>query len=229
MAQFKTPRACTGAAVLGDKHRRRESAGLAGAVVEAFTGGGRCLVMGLAVASSEQEPVDAVLEGTEKVSAVRIHPIIDHRRLKASLLQLRELRGPGRCVNALALAAPAGVADRDGWLADAVARAAARGPVLVGRLHGLKRVRWTSGQGKPDLVERFIGRGIDAWPVMQVWEAGDCPEPGAVLLLVPAPEALAAVVQATSMGAMEAPGSAAEVVDGSVQGEVSVAQGATAE
>ena len=67
--------------------------------------------------------MDAVLEWTGKVSAARIHLIIDHRRLRASLLQLQELRGPGRCVNALAVAARAAVADRDGWMADAPARA----------------------------------------------------------------------------------------------------------
>jgi len=44
-------------------------------------------------------------------------------------------------VSVVGIDAPAGVVDREGWMADAVAR----GPVLVvvGRLHGLKRVRWS--------------------------------------------------------------------------------------
>jgi len=104
-------------------------------------------------------------------------------------------------------------------MADAVARAAARGPVLVvvGRLHGLKRVRWSDGRSRPDLVERLAGRGIDVRSVMEVWAAGDCPERSAVWLGASGSEALAAVVDATWMVAMEAPGSAREVVDGVVR------------
>ncbi len=56
--------------ILGEQHHRPESTALAGAVAAAFTGEGRCLVVGLEVAFTEQGPVDAVLDGTTTVSAV---------------------------------------------------------------------------------------------------------------------------------------------------------------
>lgn len=129
--------------ILGEQHHRPESTALAGAVAAAFTGEGRCLVVGLEVAFTEQGPVDAVLDGTTTVSAVKVHPIVDHVGFRGLLARLREMRGARRCVSALAIDAPPGKKDRDRWMADAVSAAAVRGPVLVlvGRIHSLKRVR----------------------------------------------------------------------------------------
>jgi hypothetical protein len=82
--------------ILGEQHRRPESARLLRQVVASYLDQGRCLTVGLEVAKDQQQTIDAVLTGEGALSAVEVHQIIDDDAVRPRLARLRAFSRKGR-------------------------------------------------------------------------------------------------------------------------------------
>lgn len=191
--------------ILGETHHQPDSARLVAETVAAALQAGECLTVALEIPADQQSALDAGLRGEQPLSAIAIHPIIDHPAYRDLLRRFRALRQAGLCLTVRAIDAPPNARGaRDAWMADAVQRLAGSGPVLVvvGNFHALKRVRWVDGRDDPFLAERLLRRGVPVLSVLQAWEA-DCAQRTGRFLPVRQPRAVAALRALVSSMALQ--------------------------
>jgi hypothetical protein len=201
--------------LLGETHRRPESPRLVAEVARAYVENGGCLTVALEIAADQQPALHAGVHGTGALSAVVIHPIIDHPPYRAMLRRLQDLRRAGGCVRVHAIDAHREYAGaKDEWMATAVHGLLPHGAtlVLVGNLHVLKRVRWQSGKDAPYAAERLTRNDIPVVSVLQEWEP-QCDTRSGRLLGGQEPRARAALQATLDLLAIHPPEASATVID----------------
>jgi len=177
----------------------------------------------LEIASDQQAVLDAAMRREAALSAIHIHPIIDHLFYREMLMRLVDLARRGRCLRVHAVDAPEqGTESKDSWMAREIQAFISGGPVLalVGNLHALKRIRWESGEDNPYLAERLVRRGIPVLSILQEWE-GDCEKRGGRLLDIRHPKAVEVLGLAVGVTSAYPPVKPEEIVDQVVMWECS--------
>ena len=199
--------------IVGETHRRPESPRLVADIVEAYLNAGGCLTVALEIGSDQQPVLDTAMRGEH--SAIRIHPIIDHRAYREMLTKFMDLVQRGRCLRVHAVDAPEqDTGSKDAWMAREIQALIPSSPVLVlvGSLHVLKRIQWESGKDNPYLAERLVRRGIPVLTVLQEWE-GDCEKRVGRLLNIRHPRAVEVLGLTLSVTSAYPPEEPEEVVD----------------
>ncbi len=154
--------------ILGEKHKQPESTKLLTDLVRQYTNSGKCLTVALEIASDQQAAID---QGP--ISAIKIHPIIDHPGYRTMLSDLHDLQHAGRCINILAIDAPRGSkTSRDTHMAEMIFQASQTNKViaLVGNSHAIKKIKWQKGIDSPTAAQQLLSKGVDLITVLQKWE-----------------------------------------------------------
>jgi hypothetical protein len=176
--------ACVGAPVviLGERHREPRSHALFLDMVDAFLSRGERVVVGLEIGSDRQAELEAALQGLHPSVQVA-HPLVDSTSYRELLRGLGRWAGrPDSPLKVRAIDAPSGAGiDRDTemayWVRDALeGESCDRVLVLVGNLHALKEIPWTSGVTDPQakLAGLLAGKGVEVVSLVQQFQ-GSCP------------------------------------------------------
>lgn len=159
--------------ILGEKHGKQESTKLFTALTNYLTQNDTCLSVALEIGSDQQSVIDMAMSGTGgPISDIKISSIIDHPAYREMLSDIRQMVAEGRCLHVVAIDAPPNVLNRDAWMAEVMSPYIGKGKVLclLGRLHGIKKIRWDSGNDNPFLAERLVADGYSVCSVMQLWD-----------------------------------------------------------
>lgn len=165
--------------IVGETHRRPESARLFLAVVRELVNHGACPVVSLEISKDQQPGLDALARGEGGANALQVSPIIDHPGYRTLLASLGRFAHAG-CVQLLAiddyaLAAP----PRPETMFERLAPHLGTRPVLalVGNIHALQRIDWEPHvHAEPELGERLSAARKDVLSVLQHWP-GECDGP----------------------------------------------------
>ena len=141
---------------IGESHQHAESALLVKQWVETLIRQNRCATLGLEIDSTQQPIMDRLLDGNASAADLTIPFSIDHPALRQMIDDLAMLKSPTSCFEMIAL--DAGVAtdvDRDEFMAQRLSALSKEKPivVLIGGLHTLKKINWTTPTGKPSVAE----------------------------------------------------------------------------
>ena len=134
--------------------------------------------MALEIKSNQQPVLDAAMKGKASVSAIRIHPIIDHSAYRHMLTGFADLITKRNCLSVHAIDAPQNVhVNRDKWMEERISDIGKGALIidLLGNLHALKYVDWHQGiEDEVFLAERLQSTDIDVFSVIQHWSSGGC-------------------------------------------------------
>jgi hypothetical protein len=133
-----------------------------------------CVVIGLEIASNQQDILDAMMQGRAAVDQIALWPQVDHPPYRRMLESFAEHKRQGKCIKVVAIdSGVANVVDRDLWMALSLAEQTAHADtpilVLLGGLHTLQRVAWTVSAGKPSVAEILVDRGFRVKTFPQSW------------------------------------------------------------
>ena len=131
------------------------------------------------------------------------------------LVHLGRWQRAGRGLQVHAIDEPMAVAgNRDVWIARQLNHLIGPTPVLalLGDLHALRQVHWTSGQDEPFVAERLIRQGIDVLSVIQRWP-GHCRRRHPRLYASTRAPARAAIRATLSLAAVVLPPTVATLAD----------------
>ncbi len=204
--------------ILGEIHGHPDSPALLTALVDRLTRTGGCLTVALEIGSDQNPVLQQALSGQQPVARVRISPIIDQPAYRTMLVNLGRWQRAGRCLQVHAIDEPAAVAgNRDVWMARQLGHFVGPTPVLalLGDLHALRQVHWTSGRDDPFVAERLIRHGIAVFSVIQRWP-GHCRRRRPSLYASNRLAAQAAIQATLSLAAVVPPSTVASVADGVV-------------
>lgn len=164
--------------IIGEDHRRPESTRFFKSIVSEYLQKGRCLVVALEVASSQQAAIDKVVEKGAEVSSISIPPMIDHPAYRAMISDLAEMKKQGSCVELIAIDADLKTSNRrDEWMAKILEHKAGETvPILalLGNLHALKKVDWDLEKPSPYVAEILTSLGYQVRTFPQAWQEKTC-------------------------------------------------------
>ncbi len=160
--------------IIGEIHKRVESIDLFESLALAVIQNRQCVVIGLEIASDQQDILDAVMQGRAAVADIALWPQVDHPPYRRMIERFGELKRQGQCIKMVAIdSGVANVVDRDLWMALSLAEQTAHADtpilVLLGGLHTLQRVAWTVSAGKPSVAEILANRGVRVKSYPQSW------------------------------------------------------------
>ncbi len=163
--------------LIGETHKKVESVELFQSLVLAVIKNQKCVVIGLEIASDQQAILDAINEGRASVEQIALWPVLDHLAYRRMLERFAELKQQGQCLKIVAIdASMDNLIDRDLWMTLSLAGQVGDAPVLVllGALHTLKRVNWTSKASRPSVAELLTARGFRVKSYPQRWLPEQC-------------------------------------------------------
>jgi len=163
--------------IIGEDHRQPESTRFFESIVSGYLQQGKCLIVALEIASSQQAAIDKVIEGGAEVTSIRISPIIDHPAYRAMLGDLATLKQSGSCIELIAIDADLKTSTRrDEWMAKILELKAGEVPILalLGNLHALKKVDWDLEKPSPYVAEILTSLGHQVRTFPQVWQEEAC-------------------------------------------------------
>lgn len=165
--------------IIGETHKRPESYRLFQSLIDAYLEQHRCLTVALEIASNQQEVINRFIENKAKVSDIKVAPPIDHPEFRTLIENLAELQRQNACFKLIAVDADIKLkTDRDAWMAKELTMSVEKKPILVllGSLHGLKKVNWNPEIGKKSLyvAEILIEKGYDVQTYLQIWKDSNC-------------------------------------------------------
>ena len=206
--------------IIGETHRRLESARFITETVTEYLRRGKCLIVALEIPSHQQPILERAFNNKASISSIELSSLVDHRGYRRMLASFRDHIQKGKCLKVRAIDAPVIVpVDRDEWMEKQILEMMDGTPilVLVGNFHALKEVKWNSeALGGLSLAERLVRRRLRVGSVLQYWTKEDCKLRREEVLSTLDPSALEYVKQI--MGVMNAypPGESSEVADGVV-------------
>lgn len=163
--------------IIGETHKKPESSVFfQNLVLDALTKQ-RCVVVGLEIASDQQQVLDAVMSGKTFVQTIKPWASIDHLIYRRMIETFAEYKRQGQCIRVVAI--DSGVAnpvDRDLWMALSLAEQVADAPVLalLGALHTLKRVGWRNTTSRASVAEILTRWGFRVKSYPQRWLPDNC-------------------------------------------------------
>ena len=163
--------------IVGENHKRIESVEIFQSLVSEVIQRHQCVVIGLEIASGQQNILDEVMQGRSLVSDVALWPPIDHPAYRRMLGHFADLKRRGQCITLAAVDSGSdNVIDRDLWMALSLAEQPENTPILVllGALHTLKRVNWTVRTGRPSVAEILATMGFRVKAFPQRWFPDQC-------------------------------------------------------
>lgn len=137
--------------IVGEKRGLADSARLVSDIVEAYTGFGKCIDVGLEISSEAQKNIESFMSGDSDLSAIRINTFVSHKEYKNMLRNFKALKAGGKCVRVFGIDIPDTVPiEKDVWMARVISTIAGDNPmlVLVGNRHTFKKVEWKSDDRK---------------------------------------------------------------------------------
>lgn len=164
--------------IVGETHRRPESARFITETVTEYLRKGKCLIVGLEIRSHQQPILERAFNNRASISSIQLSSIIDHPGYHRMLASFKDHIRKGECLKVHAIDAPAIVpVDRDEWMEKQILEMIDGTPilVLVGNFHALKEVKWYSkALGGPSLAQRLVRRKLQVASVLQYWSKEDC-------------------------------------------------------
>lgn len=209
--------------IVGETHRRPESARFITETVTEYLRGGKCLIVALEVPSHQQPVLERAFFSEWRLNRVSIRSIplsslIDHPGYRKMLTFFRDQIRQGKCLKVRAIDAPHIVpVDRDEWMEKQILEVMDGTPilVLVGNFHAMKEVRWNSDPlGGPSLAERLVDRGIRVASILQYWEKKVCDLRSEKLVSTTEPESSEYIKQIIEVLNAKTPDKASDVADG---------------
>ena len=209
--------------IVGETHRRAESARLVTDTVAEYLRGGNCLTVGLEIPSHQQPILDRALKGEWiparfSVASIPLSSLIDHPGYRKMLASFRNEIWKGKCLKVRAIDMPQTVpVSRDEWMEKQIIGLMNGTPilVLVGNYHAMKKVKWNSAPlAGESLAKRLVDRGIKVASMLQYWEKKKCYLRSEKIVDTERPESAEYVNQIAGAIHAETPDKASEVADG---------------
>lgn len=203
--------------IIGETHRRPESAQLVIKTVTEYIQDGKCLMVGLEIPSHEQPILERALSNRVSISRIPLNGFIDHPGYRKMLASFRDQIRQGKCLKVRAIDKPDTVPmDRDEWMEKEVLGMMDGTPilVLVGNFHAMKEVKWNSEPlGGVGLAERLANRGIRFISMLQYWEKKRCDTRSEMLVSTEEPQSLEYVKEIMEAIHAKTPDKASSVAD----------------
>ena len=209
--------------IIGETHRRPESAEFVTNTVAEYLQPGNCLTVGLEIPSHLQPILDRALNGKWiparfSISSIPLSSLIDHPGYRKMLASFRNQIWNGNCLKVRAIDKPQAVpVSRDEWMEKQIIELMNGTPilVLVGNFHAMKKVKWNSAPlAGESLGKRLVDRGIKVASMLQYWEKKKCYLRSEKIVDTEKPESAEYVKQITDAIHAETPDRASEVADG---------------
>ncbi len=162
--------------IIGETHKKVESVQLFENLALATIQNHQCVVIGLEIASDQQDILDAAMQTRAAVDEIALWPALDHPAYRRMIEHFAEHKRQGQCIKVIAIdSGVANVVDRDLWMALSLAQQVDDTPVLVllGGLHTLKRVGWKNTTGRASVAELLTRWGYRVQSYPQRWPS-DC-------------------------------------------------------
>ncbi len=209
--------------IVGETHRRPESAEFVTNTVAEYLQGGSCLIVGLEIPSHQQPILDRALKGKWiparfSIWSIPLSSFIDHPGYRKMLASFRNEIWKGKCLRVRAIDKPHTVpVSRDEWMEKQILEVMNGTPilVLVGNFHAMKEVKWNSAPlAGESLGKRLVDRGIKVASMLQYWEEKECYFRSKKIVDAEKPESAEYFKQITDAIHAEIPDNISEVADG---------------